>query len=754
MKRKFIHSVLVSALIITVFFLVATISVQGKQSVQKVNSNSKVLAQRATLTPRPSPFFRITVKNSQGAAQNLTGSTVCSGTWQGQVAAGKVSTSNCVSSPSSSFTIPADIYRSLGNFTGVFFKLASGWTMQSVTSDTFGGFANTIATDERGASGPVYGWASTSIVPGEVRNINVTVQLPISYGYIVQGNNITRVSYYQGQPVTTACQSPTAITTCTSTPVFAPSNQVGQCVIGNTGYAIFTTASCPAAPTATRTPTPTATRTPTPVPPTATPTTKPGDPTACPADCSLNVWGDANCDTVIDAVDAGIWTSKYLGEKRGDYVNFNTDFNKDGKTSLLDFQVWVQGFYKKPTPTGAKCADGDGKPISPTPPAGCFYQQVQCIQAPCPPQLICPTATPGGPTGTNPTDIPEPTEVPVPTNTPGPSPTAIPVSGVTYYISPSGNDSNNGTTLSTPFKTFAKALPILKPGDLLYMREGVYAENVKSVKTNPGTAAAKITVKNYGTERPVIQGLFWMSGASHWVFDGINITWGTGLGSGDHMVKFTGNSEGWILKNCEIWGARSYAGISITGFTKNWNINNCVIHDTYKSNDTNQDHLIYANDASFGVIENNIFVNSENGRGVKLGPPSSGGAGPNNIIVRYNTFYNNTGPANIQVSGGTSNNTFERNIMVKPQAGKTNITVNSGYNGTNSVAKNNIGWESSGVFESGIVDGGGNVSNINPQINFNISKRSDGSYILDANSFRPINAQAQGYGKYGNSAQP
>jgi hypothetical protein len=141
-------------------------------------------------------------------------------------------------------------------------------------------------------------------------------------------------------------------------------------------------------------------------------------------------------------------------------------------------------------------------------------------------------------------------------------------------------------------------------------------------------------------------------------------------------------------------------------------------------------------------------MNSENGRGVKLGPPSGGGAGPNNIIIRYNTFYNNTGPANIQVSGGTSNNTFEKNILVKPASGQKNITVNNGYFGTNSVAKNNIGAQSSGVFESGIEDGGGNVTNIDPQINFNVSKRSDGSFIIDNSSFRPANSAAQSYGAF------
>lgn len=345
-----------------------------------------------------------------------------------------------------------------------------------------------------------------------------------------------------------------------------------------------------------------------------------------------------------------------------------------------------------------------------------------------------------------PTDIPVPTDIP-PTN--GPVPTFAPVSGQTYYISPTGNDGADGKSTASPLKSFNKAMGILKPGDILYMRGGDYYENV-TPKLTSGRPDAKITMKNYPGERPVIHGLFIMSSPSYWVFDGVNVTWGSGLSSGDHMTKFTGGTS-WELKNCEIWGARSYAGMSITGFTTKWSIHDCIIHDTYASNSTNQDHLIYANDASYGVIEHNIFLNSPNGRGVKLGPPSGGGAGPNNITVRFNTFYNNEGPANIQVSGGTSNNTFEKNILVKPGSGNPSITVNSGYFGSNSVAKGNLCWLSSGVFESGIVDGGGNINNtIDPQINFNVSKRADGSYILDANSFRPGNAAAAAYGRYGN----
>jgi hypothetical protein len=103
------------------------------------------------------------------------------------------------------------------------------------------------------------------------------------------------------------------------------------------------------------------------------------------------------------------------------------------------------------------------------------------------------------------------------------------------------------------------------------------------------------------------------------------------------------------------------------------------------------------------------------------------------------------------VSGGTSDNLFEKNILVRPASGMPAITVNSGYFGKNSIARGTLVWQASGVYESGIVDGGGNINNtIDPQINFNVAKRADGSYILDSTSFRPANSAAAAYGRYGN----
>ena len=50
--------------------------------------------------------------------------------------------------------------------------------------------------------------------------------------------------------------------------------------------------------------------------------------------------------------------------------------------------------------------------------------------------------------------------------------------GTTYYVSNAGSDSVNGLTLSTPFRTLNRAVGVARPGDVIEVRAGTYAENV------------------------------------------------------------------------------------------------------------------------------------------------------------------------------------------------------------------------------------------------------------------------------------
>jgi hypothetical protein len=162
------------------------------------------------------------------------------------------------------------------------------------------------------------------------------------------------------------------------------------------------------------------------------------------------------------------------------------------------------------------------------------------------------------------------------------------------------------------------------------------------------------------------------------------------------------------------------------------------MHDTYPSNATNQDHLIYANNAISGVIERNLLYNSPNGRAIKVGSTSSNVDYPRQITIRYNTMFNNLGPSNIQFSYAANNNQAYRNILEKPDIGEYNITSSSLTGPNNNTAYDNVGWESVGVVEpgaAGLLDGGGNLL-FDPQLNDPV-----------AGNFAPQNNAALLYGR-------
>jgi hypothetical protein len=106
------------------------------------------------------------------------------------------------------------------------------------------------------------------------------------------------------------------------------------------------------------------------------------------------------------------------------------------------------------------------------------------------------------------TPSPSPTPTPTPTPTPSPTPTGNPsCSGTTYYVSTSGNDSNNGVSTTSPWKSVAKVVafePSLRQGDcVLFQRGGVWNEQL-SISNVHGSQSYPITFGNYGSGNPPV----------------------------------------------------------------------------------------------------------------------------------------------------------------------------------------------------------------------------------------------------------
>lgn len=287
----------------------------------------------------------------------------------------------------------------------------------------------------------------------------------------------------------------------------------------------------------------------------------------------------------------------------------------------------------------------------------------------------------------------------------------------TFYVAPDGDDRADGSR-DHPWRTLNTSLRKLTAGDTLIVGGGSYHERVelRGSSVPRGAEDARITVRAAQGERPLVVGIFWMSNADYWTFDGINVAWDdANRNSEETMVRFF-KGTGWIWQNSELSGARSYAGFAVSGGSTHWAIRGNTIRDTHPSNGVSQDHLIYISDASHGVIEYNLLINAPNGRGVKLGRTSAGSQLPSHVIVRYNTIVN-TGAGNISFSFDAHSNQVYRNVMVTATNGYHSVS-DWRTTGANNLVTENVTFDSRGVFRltSTIVDGGGNVVNVDPML--------------------------------------
>jgi hypothetical protein len=266
-------------------------------------------------------------------------------------------------------------------------------------------------------------------------------------------------------------------------------------------------------------------------------------------------------------------------------------------------------------------------------------------------------------------------------------------------------------------------MSMLRAGGTLIVRGGTYYERIK-LTPSKGTAAARITVTNAAGERPVLKGVLWLKNADYWTLRGINVTWSSANDTDEHMVKMSGG-VGWRLTGAHIWGAHSYAAVLVSGAPRGWTIDHNWIHDTYRTHARNQDHLIYVNAGmGNGLIERNALSRSFNGRGVKVGPSSPSAAPIGNVTIRYNTFYDNRGPSNVQLSYGASyrSGAYQPNVTAYRLTGRGNVV------------SDNVGWLAARVVDRspGLVNGGGNFM-ANPVLGPSYSARS---------------SRTAGYGRY------
>ncbi|MDA3615112.1 right-handed parallel beta-helix repeat-containing protein [Polluticaenibacter yanchengensis] len=159
-----------------------------------------------------------------------------------------------------------------------------------------------------------------------------------------------------------------------------------------------------------------------------------------------------------------------------------------------------------------------------------------------------------------------------------------------YYVSPTGNNSNNGTTLNTPFKTLDYAISKVSAGSntTIYLRGGTYVHTARIVinANKSGTASQYIKVYAYPMDaaRPLLDFSSMSEGssnqgiqvkASYWHIKGIDIK-----GAGDNGMLIEGGNFN-IIEFCSFFENKD-SGLQIDGGSSNNRIINC---DSYYNAD-------------------------------------------------------------------------------------------------------------------------------------------------------------------------
>lgn len=209
---------------------------------------------------------------------------------------------------------------------------------------------------------------------------------------------------------------------------------------------------------------------------------------------------------------------------------------------------------------------------------------------------------------------------PDPGTNPSPNPSANPKVENTYYISPSGSDSNPGT-INAPFASMAKAYLVVKPGDLIYVRGGNYYVSTQLNLNKSGTSEKPFRIWAYPGEKPVFNA------------DGFTVepSW---------VLRFSDASY-WHIKGFEIKN-NPHGGAIYIGDNSNNNIieNNNVHHNGNQSSWAGTGIVMYGNPSNNLILNNDSHNNKDidNGDGDGLAGCSTG----NGNILRGNRVWNNS----------------------------------------------------------------------------------------------------------------
>jgi hypothetical protein len=264
---------------------------------------------------------------------------------------------------------------------------------------------------------------------------------------------------------------------------------------------------------------------------------------------------------------------------------------------------------------------------------------------------------------------------------------AAAAAGTTFYVSPTGNDKNNGTSIANAWKTINKVNSRnWSPGDkILFQGGATFTGSLSFTAEDAGTPASPVTISTFGTGRatinsPTAEAIYVYNAGG---FDISNLVLaGPGLGtSAKPGLSFYVDLNNDVklahvyVNNVEVYGFRR--GITFGSWNNNTGyidvrVTNSSAHDnalsgvnSYAMNPYAHQSFYFGRITAYNNLGDATVTNAPSGNGIVLGGVDGGtiersiaynngqlctaASGPvgiwaydsNNIVIQYNESYNN-----------------------------------------------------------------------------------------------------------------
>lgn len=131
-----------------------------------------------------------------------------------------------------------------------------------------------------------------------------------------------------------------------------------------------------------------------------------------------------------------------------------------------------------------------------------------------------------------------------------------------FYVSPQGSDSADGLSVQHAWKTLARGVRDLNPGDTLYLLAGTYTGDVTLAAA--GTADQPIAIRGRGEDEVVIRGNLQLNDARHLSLERLQVAAATTIQGGQAIdlrncwlqgLTATG-TDGLDIRHCQVAGAK------------------------------------------------------------------------------------------------------------------------------------------------------------------------------------------------------